>query len=163
MLKPSLLFLAAVVLVVLCLPARGGSPQQGTPAPAVTPQPAVAPTSPVPSKNPVKPTAESQAKAKQLYQIDCAICHGDNGNGQTDVAKSMDLTLDNWTTSAALADKPDAGLFAVIRNGKDKMPPEEPGRAKDNEVWNLIIYIRKFSNGSAPAAPTGLSGTATPQ
>jgi mono/diheme cytochrome c family protein len=170
MFKPSLLFLAAVVPVVISLPARGGSPQQGTPAPAVTQQPAVTPAMAVPAKNPVKPTAESQAKARQLYQIDCAICHGDKGNGQTDVAKSMDLTLDDWTTSAALANKPDAGLFAVIRNGKDKMPPEDAGRAKDNDVWNLIIYIRNFSKGAPPApaaapvppaSPTNL--TATPQ
>jgi cytochrome c len=164
MLKPSLLFLAAVVLVVFCLPARGASPQQGTPAPAVTPQPAVAPTSPVPARNPVKPTPESQARAKQLYAMDCAMCHGDKGNGQTDIAKGMDMTLDDWTTPTALADKPDAGLFAVIRNGKDKMPPEDPGRAKDSDVWNLIIYIRKFSNGSAPAPPAAPTNfTATPQ
>jgi mono/diheme cytochrome c family protein len=167
MLKPSLLLLAAVVLVVVSLPARGGSPQQGTPAPAVAPQPAEAPTSPVPARNPVKPTAESQARAKQLYAMDCSICHGDKGNGQTDVAKSMDMTLDDWTTPNALSGKPDAGLFAVIRNGKDKMPPEDPGRAKDNDVWNLIVYIRNFSKGAAaapptpPASPTNL--TATPQ
>lgn len=161
MLKSSLLLLAALALVVLCLPARGGSPQQGTPAPAVTQKPAETPALAVPARNPVKPTAESQARAKQLYAMDCAMCHGDNGNGQTDIAKSMDMTLDNWTTPDALANKPDAGLFAVIRNGKDKMPPEDPGRAKDNDVWNLIIYIRNFSKGVPPATPTNL--TATPQ
>ena len=43
-----------------------------------------------PVKNPVKPTPESQAKAKSLYQMDCAMCHGDNGNGKTDLATSME-------------------------------------------------------------------------
>jgi mono/diheme cytochrome c family protein len=161
MLKSSLLLFAAVLLVVVCLPLQGRSPQQGTPAPAVTPQPAETPAAPAQAKNPVKPTAESQAKAKSIYQIDCAMCHGDNGNGKTDLATSMNLNLDDWTNPATLANKTDADLFTIIRNGKgEKMPPEAAGRANDTEVWNLIIYIRNFSK-VAPAAPTGM--TATPQ
>jgi len=153
MLKSSLLLVAAVLLIVICMPLQGRSPQQGTPAPAVEQQPAVAPAAPTQAKNPVKPTAESQAKAKSLYQIDCALCHGDNGNGQTDLAKSMELTMEDWTNPAALANKTDGDLFAVIRNGKGKMPPEDAGRAKDADVWNLIIYIRKFASNQPAAAP----------
>jgi mono/diheme cytochrome c family protein len=100
----------------------------------------------------VKPTAESQAKAKTLYQIDCSMCHGDNGNGQTDVAKSLGITMTDFTDPKALADTPDGTLFAAIRNGKDKMPPEAAGRANDAMVWNLIIYIRKMSNSQPGAA-----------
>jgi len=161
MLKSSLLLFAAVLLFVVCLPLLGRSPQQGTPAPAVPQQTAQAPVAPTQPKNPVKPTAESQAKAKQLYQIDCALCHGDNGSGKTEIATSMNLTLDDWTNPASLANKTDADLFTIIRNGKDKMPPEESGRAKDAEVWNLIIYIRNFSKNqpAPPAAPTNVSGT----
>ena len=166
-----MLLFAAVVLIVVCLPVRGRSPQQGTPAPAVTQQPAQAPAAPVQTRNPVKPTAESQAKAKQLYAMDCAMCHGDKGSGKTDIATSMNLTMDDWANPASLANKTDGDLFAAIRNGKgDKMPPEADGRAKDNDVWNLIIYIRSFSKGqpmpsatapAPPAAPTNIS--ATPQ
>jgi mono/diheme cytochrome c family protein len=167
MLKSSLLLFAAIMLVVICLPVQGRSPQQGTPAPAVADQPAVAPAPPVQARNPVKPTAESQAKAKQLYAIDCAMCHGDSGSGKSDLATSMNLTMDDWTNPASLANKTDADLFTAIRNGKgDKMPPEGEGRAKDTEVWNLIIYIRNFSKHvagtpAAPSAPTNM--TANPQ
>lgn len=101
------------------------------------------------SANPVKPTAASQAKAKTIYGIDCAVCHGDNGNGKTDLATSMGVTLSDWTDAKSLADKPDSALFKIIREGKDKMPPEEAGRAKDDDVWNLVIYIRSFSNPQA--------------
>jgi pyruvate/2-oxoglutarate dehydrogenase complex dihydrolipoamide acyltransferase (E2) component len=45
------------------------------------------------------------------------------------------------------------GLLKHIRKGKgDKMPPEDSGRAKNDEVWNLILYIRGLSKGQ-PAAP----------
>ena len=53
----------------------------------------------------------------------------------------------------ALANKQDWELFNIIRDGKDKMPPETDGRATDTEVWNLVIYIRGFSKGQSPAPP----------
>ena len=153
MLKSFLLFFAVVLLAVACLPLQGRSPQQTAPAPAPAPAPALGsarqpsrPRRPRPIKNPVKPTAESQAKAKSLYQMDCAMCHGDNGNGKTDLATSMGLTIDDWTDPKTLGSKEDWELFNVIRNGKgDKMPPESSGRATDTEVWNLVIYMRSFA------------------
>lgn len=158
MLKSFLLFFAVALLAIACLPLQGRSPQQTAPAPPPTPAPALAPepaVTPAPAaavKNPVKPTAESQAKAKTLYRMDCSMCHGDNGNGKTDIATSMELTLDDWTDPKTLADKEDWELFNIIRVGKGKMPPESSGRATDTEVWNLIIYIRTLSKSQPPAA-----------
>jgi len=153
--KSFLLAFAESMLVVAVAAGNAGrlQAQTQTPAPAVNPAPAAAPAQPAAyPKNPVKPTAESQAKAKEVYSIDCAMCHGDNGNGKTDLAASMSLTLDDWTDPKSLENHPDGELFNIIRNGKgDKMPPEGEGRAKDDVVWNLIIYIRNFSKGQAAA------------
>ena len=103
--------------------------------------------------NSVKPTSGSQAQAKNLYARDCALCHGEDGSGKTDLAKDMKLTLLDWTDPKSLANRSDKELFHTIRVGKDSMPPEEEGRAKDAEVWNLIIYLRGFSKGqTSPAA-----------
>ncbi len=99
--------------------------------------------------NPVKPTAASLEQAKKLYQIDCAMCHGDKGDGKTDLGKEMQLTLPDWTNPASLSGKLDQSLFNAIRNGMGKMPSEAEGRASDTEVWNLIHYIRGMSKGHA--------------
>jgi len=137
-------------------PAQAAAPAQSqpaAPAPALAPPQSEAPPAPVTyPKNPVKPTPDSQAKAKGLYAIDCALCHGDNGNGKTDVASSMSLNMADWTDPKSLAGHEDGELFSIIRNGKDKMPPEAEGRANDTAVWNLIIYIRSFSKGQAAAS-----------
>ncbi len=106
------------------------------------------------AKNHTKITPDSLAKAKKLYAVDCAMCHGDNGNGQTDLAKDMGLKLSDWSDAKTLAGKSDEDLFAFIRKGKDKMPSEDPNRAKDDEVWNLIAYIRSMPNMPKEAAPT---------
>ena len=137
MLKPFLLSSAAILFVLVSTSAAGRA-QESAPA----------------STNPVKPTAASQEKAKSLYARDCALCHGDNGNGKTDVATSMSVTLDDWTNAKTLAAKSDQELFNTIRKGKgDKMPPEDVGRAKNDEVWNLIIYIRNLPKAQPEAAP----------
>ena len=139
----SFLVLSAVILfeIAALTPAStlAAGPSQNTPA----------------KTNPVKATAASQDKAKKMYSIDCAMCHGDNGNGKTDLAKDMSLNLMDWTDPKTLAGKSDQELFDIIRKGKDKMPAEDAGRAKDNEVWGLITYIRSFSKNqpAQPAAP----------
>lgn len=141
-------------------PAATPAPGSAAPAAALAPTPAVAPAptpavAPAPAaypRNPVKPTAESQAKAKGLYAIDCSMCHGDNGNGKSDLATSMELTLTDWTDPKSLAGHPDGELFLIIRNGKDKMPPEERGRASDEMIWNLVDYIRGFSKSGGASA-----------
>jgi mono/diheme cytochrome c family protein len=141
--KSFLLFSAAILVTFALMPPLGGMSQDATPAPAPTPG----------MKNPfVKPNPESQAKAKRLYSQDCAMCHGDNGNGKTDLAKDMSMTLGDWTDPKTLANTPDSDMFNAIRNGKGKMPAEAEGRAGNNEVWHLILYIRSMSK-SQPAAP----------
>jgi mono/diheme cytochrome c family protein len=145
MLKP-LLFVSAVVLFGITAVSTPGSMSQNA-APAQAP--AAAPS----QKNPVKPTDKSQARAKEIYSVDCAICHGDNGNGKTDLAKGMGLSLPDWSDPKTLAEKSDGDMFNIIRNGKGTMPAEVVGRAKDDEVWNLIIYIRGLYKLPPPAAP----------
>jgi mono/diheme cytochrome c family protein len=150
MLKP-LLFVSTVVLFgITALSTPVSISQDTAPAPAAG------------QKNPVKPTEKSQARAKELYSQDCSLCHGDHGNGKTDLAKDMELTLDDWSNPATLANKQDQDLFNVIRNGKGKMPAEEEGRAKDDEVWNLIIYIRGLHKLSPAPAPVPAPATAPP-
>jgi len=142
MLKPFPIFCAAILIVFAATPTLGHMPQEAAPSPTGA---AV--------KSPAKITPESQAKAKKLYGIDCEICHGANGNGKTDVGKSMELKIADWTDPASLSGKTDQELFNIIRQGKDKMPAEGDGRAKDDDVWNLIAYIRGLSKGpTAPAA-----------
>ena len=143
------LFLSAVVLFVII------------PSPAPMLAFGAAPQA-TPSTNPVKQTAAGMERGKKLYAMDCALCHGDNGNGKTDLATSMNVTLGDWTDPKSLADKPDQELFNVIRKGKgDKMPPEDTSRAKDDDIWNVIHYIRALSKGQ-PSAPAPAAPAAAP-
>jgi mono/diheme cytochrome c family protein len=93
--------------------------------------------------NPVKPSPETMAKAKKLYGMDCAMCHGENGDGKGDMAADMKNVTD-FTKPEALKDRTDGELFYIMRKGKGEMPPEGD-RAKDDDVWSLVNYIRAFA------------------
>ena len=93
--------------------------------------------------NPVKPSAESLAKGKKMYVIDCAMCHGDKGDGKGDMASDMKNVTD-FTNPDVLKDRTDGELFYIIKNGKGDMPPEGP-RVKVDEIWNLVNYVRAFA------------------
>ncbi len=153
-LKLSLLFSAVVffVIAVASMPA---------PTLAAGHMPQAAGTG---SANPVKSTAVSQDKAKKMYAVDCAVCHGEAGDGKTDLAKDMAIAMPDWTDPKTLGSKSDQELYDIIRKGKDKMPPEDAGRAKDAEVWGLVAYIRVLSknHAAAPATPAEPAAPAAP-
>jgi mono/diheme cytochrome c family protein len=132
MLKP--LFVLTALLLF------GRSPQQ----PAAPPAPSTIPAEAAHLANPVKPTSESQARAKKMYGYDCALCHGVNGNGKGDVVADLKLTLKDYTDPAALKDLSDGEIFYIIKNGKGQMP-SEGDRAKPEELWNMVILVRSFS------------------
>lgn len=102
---------------------------------------------PVPVKaarepNPVKATPESIERGKKIYGYDCASCHGATGDGKTDVAK--DLKMPDLSDQARLKDRSDGELFYIIKNGHDDMPPEGD-RAKTEQLWDLVNYVRLLS------------------
>ena len=108
-----------------------------------------APSAPVPADaarqvNPVKPTPDSIAQGKKYYGYDCAMCHGENGDGKGEVAVEEKLKLKDYRDPAALQNMTDGELFYIIKNGRGQMPPEGD-RVKPPELWNLVNYIRSLS------------------
>lgn len=94
-------------------------------------------------KNPVKATPESLAEAKKIYGYDCAMCHGEAGDGKGDLVDSMHLTMKNWQETAAAEQLDDQAMYDLIVKGKDKMPGEGD-RLAPAKVWGLVHYVRTF-------------------
>jgi mono/diheme cytochrome c family protein len=120
-------------------PAQASPPDQAAPV-----DQAAAPAAAVPANNPVKPTAESQAHAAATFKIDCAMCHGENGNGKGDLVSDMGLSMKDLREPATLEGKTDGDIYTIIHDGKGKMPAEGD-RAKPDDIWNLVILVRGFA------------------
>ena len=124
------------------------APQQKTAAPAAapaTPALTVIPVAAARMANPITPTHDSQAHAKNVYAIDCAMCHGAKGDGKGDpgIISDMNLKMTDFTDPDTLKNRTDGELFYIIKNGQGKMPGED--RANTNEIWNLVVYLRSMS------------------
>ena len=121
------------------------SSQQTAPVPAPAPQPIAIPAEAARAVNPVKSTPASLIHARKIYGYDCAICHGATGDGKGDMVADLKLKMKDYTDPAALKDLTDGELFYIIRNGKGQMTPEEAARAKDGDVWNMVVLVRSFA------------------
>jgi mono/diheme cytochrome c family protein len=102
--------------------------------------------------NPVKPSPASVAQGKKIYGYDCAMCHGADGDGKGDLAVDMKLKVSDYRDPGALKDRTDGELFYIIKNGKGEMPPEGD-RAKPDDVWNLVNFIRSLAKKEPGAKP----------
>ena len=145
----TVLLTSAILLVAAPTTGRAHLSQE----PATTPA-TPAPPPPPAVNNPVKATPGVPVQSQEnLWGYDCAMCHGANGQWQNRLwPRDMQLTLNDWTDPKALDGKSDGDLFQVIRSGKGKMPPEDASRAKDDDVWNLVAYVRSVARKGAAAS-----------
>jgi len=92
--------------------------------------------------NPVKPSPESLARGKKIYGYDCAVCHGKDGDGKGDMTEMKGIP--DFTDPAVQKSHTDGEWFYIIQKGKGEMPPEGD-RAKSEDLWNLVNYVRGFA------------------
>ncbi len=96
------------------------------------------------AKNPVEQTPEVLAEAREHFADHCATCHGNDGQGETEIGKSLYPKAPNMqlATTQSLSD---GELFYIIHNGIRLTgmpawgagPPEE-----DLDSWKLVLFIR---------------------
>jgi len=101
-------------------------------------------------KNPLEPTPANLKAGEALYQkkarpMACRLCHGKKGDGKGPGGAGISPAPRNFTCAATMKDISDGQLFGIIKGGS-------PGTAmlgfkslKDEQVWQLIQYIRSFS------------------
>jgi len=139
--KVRLIFVIVLLFFVLALWAQ--QPKDQPPANAKSSEYKIPPENAA-KTNPVKPSAESLAKGKKLYGYDCAMCHGKDGDGKGDMASDM-KNMPDFTHRGTLQSRTDGELFYIIRNGKGEDMPPEGDRAKDEDVWNMVNYVRSLA------------------
>ena len=142
------LVLPALLLFALALPAQQ---QPSTPTTQKTPTYAAIPVEAINQPNPVKSSPESLSRAKKWWTLDCAMCHGADGNGKGETAVEMKLKLADFTDPATSKIAPTAKLF-IIKNGHNDMPPEGQ-RIKTEENWDLVNYVRSLAKKQPAADP----------
>jgi mono/diheme cytochrome c family protein len=95
--------------------------------------------------------AAGDAKAGlEVHKKNCLRCHGELGKGDGPAAKLLKTKPTDWSDKSKMSSLSDQDLFKVITKGgeaagKSKLMPAFGGKLSDQDVWNVIAFIRSLA------------------
>ena len=108
--------------------------------------------------NPVPPDERSLANGRKYFQVTCAVCHGDlgDGNGAMKQLNPMYGFAPSLIADVTKA-RTDGYIWGMMRNGRGLMPPAN--RISEMERWDVVNYVRGLQGKySVPTGPVGRPG-----
>jgi mono/diheme cytochrome c family protein len=90
--------------------------------------------------NPVAATAESIARGKYLFELNCLVCHGPDGRGKGQVGQLFDPSPADLN-EAYTQDQADGQLFFTLTRGRVAMPAYRDALTHQ-ERWDVINYVK---------------------
>jgi mono/diheme cytochrome c family protein len=108
--------------------------------------------------NPVAVDERSLLNGRKYFQINCAVCHGEAGDGNTAMKQLNPMYgfPPSLLTDQAKA-RSDGYIWGMMRNGRGLMPPYN--RIEEPDRWDVVNYLRGLQ-GKYPvvAGPVGRPG-----
>ena len=98
--------------------------------------------------NPLAETPETIAEGEALYRTYCALCHGDGGDGDGELARHYRRMPP--LTAPHVLNYPDGFVYAIVREGGRNMPRFGDALSVD-ERWALIHYLGTLGPRDAAA------------
>jgi mono/diheme cytochrome c family protein len=95
-------------------------------------------------KNPLPRTPELLAEGRAHFADHCALCHGNDGRGQTEIGRNLYPKAPDMS-QADTQSLSDGELFSIIKNGirLTGMPAwGQDTPADDHASWQLVHFIR---------------------
>jgi len=94
---------------------------------------------------------------KAKYEADCAGCHGKTGKGDGPAAAALTPKPQDHTDGKVMNSLSDQYLFDIIKKGGNAMKkapimPANDKKLSDQEIWDVVAYIRSLAN--PPYKPT---------
>ncbi|MBS1251786.1 MAG: Cbb3-type cytochrome c oxidase subunit CcoP1 [Anaerolineales bacterium] len=96
-------------------------------------------------ENPFAGDPDAIAAGKEIYQANCALCHGETGMGDGPAAPGLPEEPSKFADCEMMAQMEEGELFHVIVNGE----PEEGMPAwgetlTEDRIWQVLSYERSF-------------------
>ena len=102
-------------------------------------------------QNPVRVTSEGNVTAKNLYEDNCARCHGDHGDGDGSDANlykpkpaSLAAAIGGSNSPSVGGGMTDGEIFWKITEGRRPMPAFKK-QLTDEQRWELVNFLRTLS------------------
>src|SRR4030042_5507850 len=101
---------------------------------------------------PPKKTPELLSQGKKLYEQNCALCHGANGDGKGPAGvalkpppRTFNVSLDQWTYSKGNLQK----VFDIITKGIPNTAMVKWDQLSEQERWALVYFVVNFAGPKA--------------
>ena len=99
-------------------------------------------------KNPAKATPKALADAEPVFRVNCAGCHGENGDGNGPALVVLPRKPANFTDAKMMDEMTDGELFWKMSTGRAPMPAWRD-LLPVKQRWELVNYLRTFAHGTA--------------
>ena len=106
-------------------------------------------------KNPYRPTTQTLAEGKALFETYCLVCHGESGKGDGPIADKIPHPPSY--VSGRVLKFPQGRIFHVITMGTTKMPAYAT-QLSASDRWKIVAYVHTSLQGlpeERPAAQVG--------
>ena len=104
--------------------------------------PAYIPNGMVLPENPTKADDASIARGKELFVINCQMCHGETGEGNGPIAPFLTKFRPADLTSPLIKAFSDGQIFMTITNGVPDRMPALNENLTVSERWDVVNYVR---------------------
>jgi mono/diheme cytochrome c family protein len=111
--------------------------------------------------NPFPVTAEFLARGQRQFNIHCAACHTQTGDGNSVARKIVALPTIANLHDKRIVELPDGDVFNTVSNGKNTMPAYGPN-VEAADRWAIVAYLRALQLsrlGSLDDVPESARGT----
>lgn len=93
--------------------------------------------------NPIKDNVLALHLGKRIYTTECQVCHGKYGNGETDIAESLEQKPKNFTKEDFLKQS-DGAIYWKLSEGRGLMQPFKT-MLSEEEIWSLVMYVKELA------------------
>ena len=93
--------------------------------------------------NPFPATEESVTRGLEMYASQCAMCHGANGDGSGELAKTLQMKMPDFTDPEVLKTRTDGELFYIVTHGHGRMQGDGE-RLNPEWRWDMINGLRSM-------------------
>src|SRR5262245_44323922 len=93
-------------------------------------------------ENPTPADDASLARGKELFTINCQMCHGATGEGNGPISAFLTDFRPANLTSEVVQSKSDGSIFLTISNGLEGRMPALNENLTVSERWDVVNYVR---------------------
>jgi mono/diheme cytochrome c family protein len=93
---------------------------------------------------------EARARGRALFAADCALCHGERGDGRGRRSSGFAKVPANFTDPAWRRGATPRRVFFAIREGVHGTPMPSWRWLSEGETWDLVAYVLSLGPAAAP-------------